>query len=67
MSRSSKGPFVDVKLLAKVEDQKENGKRQLIKTWSRAGTIVPDFIGHTFAVHNGKGLKRACNRQHGWS
>lgn len=57
MSRSSKkGPFVDVKLLAKVEGQKESGKRQPIKTWSRACTIVPDFIGHTFSVHNGKGF-----------
>ena len=55
MSRSSKkGPYVDVKLLAKVEGQKEDGKRTPIKTWSRACTIVPDFIGHTFAVHNGK-------------
>jgi small subunit ribosomal protein S19 len=55
MSRSSKkGPFVDLKLLAKVEVQKEDGKRIPIKTWSRACTIVPDFIGHTFAVHTGK-------------
>lgn len=59
MSRSSKkGPFVDLKLLAKVEAQKESGKRQPIKTWSRACTIVPDFIGHTFAVHNGKSFSQ---------
>ncbi len=55
MSRSSKkGPYVDLKLLAKVEKQKEDGKRTPIKTWARACTVVPDFIGHTFAVHNGK-------------
>jgi small subunit ribosomal protein S19 len=55
MSRSSrKGPFVDIKLLRKIEGQKTSGGRQPIKTWSRACTVVPDFIGHTFAVHNGK-------------
>jgi len=53
MSRSSKkGPHVE--LLGKVEKQKEGGARQPIKTWSRSCTIVPDFIGHTFSVHNGK-------------
>lgn len=57
MSRSSKkGPYVDLKLLGKVEEQKESGKRQPIKTWSRSCTIVPDFIGHTFSIHNGKGF-----------
>lgn len=55
MSRSSKkGPYVDLKLLAKVEAQKDSPKRMPIKTWSRSCTIVPDFIGHSFAVHNGK-------------
>ena len=55
MSRSSKkGPYVDIKLAGKVEDQKENNKRTPIKTWSRDCTVVPDFIGHTFAVHNGR-------------
>jgi small subunit ribosomal protein S19 len=55
MSRSSrKGPYLDLKLLAKVEKQKQSGARQPIKTWARACTVVPDFIGHTFAVHNGK-------------
>lgn len=59
MSRSSKkGPYVDLKLLAKVEVQKETEKRTPIKTWSRACTIVPDFIGHTFAVHNGKNFQQ---------
>jgi len=55
MSRSSrKGPHVDIKLLKKIETQKGSGARTPIKTWSRACTVVPDFIGHTFAVHNGK-------------
>jgi small subunit ribosomal protein S19 len=55
MSRSSrKGPFVDLKLLGKVEKQKQANQRTPIKTWSRACTVVPDFIGHTFSVHNGK-------------
>ena len=55
MSRSSKkGPYVDLKLLGKVEAQKEGTKRTPIKTWARACTIVPDFIGHTFSVHNGR-------------
>jgi small subunit ribosomal protein S19 len=57
MSRSSrKGPYVDIRLLAKVEKQKEAGNKQPLKTWSRACTVVPDFIGVTFAVHNGKGF-----------
>ena len=47
MSRSSrKGPYVDIKLLEKVEKQKESGAKTPIKTWSRACTVVPDFIGH---------------------
>lgn len=55
MSRSSKkGPFIDPKLLSKVLKQKESGKKAPIKTWSRACTISPDFVGHTFMVHNGK-------------
>jgi len=55
MSRSTrKGPFVDLKLLAKVEKQKQANARTPIKTWARACTVVPDFIGHTFAVHNGR-------------
>jgi len=55
MSRSSrKGPYVDIKLLMKVEKQKNAGLTTPIKTWSRACTVVPDFIGHTFSVHNGK-------------
>ena len=55
MSRSSrKGPYVDIKLLGKVEKQKQTEARTPIKTWARACTVVPDFIGHTFSVHNGK-------------
>lgn len=55
MSRSSKkGPFIDPKLLSKVLKQKESGKKAPIKTWSRACTVSPDFVGHTFMVHNGK-------------
>jgi len=55
MSRSiKKGPHVDERLLAKVERQQRTGNREPIKTWSRDCTIVPDFIGHTFLVHNGR-------------
>ena len=55
MSRSvKKGPFVDPRLLKKIEAQSESGKNEVIKTWSRSCTISPDFVGHTFAVHNGQ-------------
>ena len=55
MSRSlRKGPYVDEKLLKKVLRQKEMGGHEPIKTWARACTVVPDFVGHTFLVHNGK-------------
>jgi len=55
MSRSmKKGPYVDEKLAAKVARQKHTGARDPIKTWARACTVVPDFVGHTFLVHNGK-------------
>ncbi len=55
MSRSSKkGPYYDERLLAKVERQQRGGAREPIKTWSRDCTIVPDFVGQTFLVHNGK-------------
>jgi len=49
-----KGPFVDEKLMKKVKALIESGEKKLIKTWSRRSTIVPEFIGYTFAVHNGK-------------
>ena len=55
MARSlKKGPYVFERLLKKVQLLKETGKKEVIKTWSRRSTIYPDFIGHTFAVHNGK-------------
>ncbi len=55
MARSvKKGPFVDDHLVKKVEMMEKEGKKSVIKTWSRRSTIVPEFIGYTFAVHNGK-------------
>ena len=55
MARSlKKGPFVHFKLQRKVDKLNEGGKKKVIKTWSRASMITPDFVGHTFAVHNGK-------------
>ena len=55
MARSlKKGPYVFDRLLKKVQNLNETGKKEVIKTWSRRSTIYPDFIGHTFAVHNGK-------------
>ncbi|HEY8955554.1 SSU ribosomal protein S19P [Chitinophaga polysaccharea] len=54
MARSiKKGPYVDQKLETKVEKMNTGTKRTVIKTWSRRSTITPDFVGHTFAVHNG--------------
>lgn len=58
MSRSSKkGPYVDQKLLEKVLKQKQAGTKAPIKTWARASQIPPEFVGHTFMVHNGKIFK----------
>ncbi len=55
MGRSSKkGPFVDPKLMAKVMKQKQAGQKTPIKTWARSCTIAPEFVGHTFSVHQGK-------------
>ena len=55
MARSlKKGPYVFDRLLKKVQMLNETGKKEVIKTWSRRSTIYPEFIGHTFAVHNGK-------------
>jgi small subunit ribosomal protein S19 len=55
MSRSlKKGPFVDTKLLQKVIRQSQMGSKDPVKTWSRRSTIVPEFVGYTFLVHNGK-------------
>lgn len=55
MSRSSKkGPYYDVKLLKKIEAVKNSGEKTVIKTWSRSSTILPQMIGHTIAVHDGR-------------
>ena len=54
MARSlKKGTFVDAKLELKVETMNGSGKKKVIKTWSRRSMVTPDFVGHTFAVHNG--------------
>ena len=49
-----RGPFVEPKLLARVQAMNDAGTKQVLKTWSRASTIYPDFVGHTFAVHDGR-------------
>lgn len=55
MSRSlKKGPFVDLPLLEKVETMNRAGDKRVIKTWSRRSTVIPEMVGHTIAVHNGK-------------
>lgn len=55
MARSlKKGPYIDPKLMGKVQAQKAGGQSEPIKTWARASQIPPEFVGHTFLVHNGK-------------
>lgn len=55
MGRSiKKGPFVQDALMKRVLDMNEKGEKKVLKTWSRASTIFPDFVGHTFAVHDGR-------------
>ena len=55
MSRSSKkGPFVEDRLLQRIEAMNSSGQKQMIKTWSRASTIFPEMVGHTIAVHDGR-------------
>lgn len=55
MSRSiKKGPFVDAYLLKRVEEMNRRSEKKVIRTWSRRSTIIPEMVGHTFAVHNGK-------------
>ena len=55
MSRSTKkGPFVQPKLLKRVQEMNDAGEKRILKTWSRSSTIFPDFVGHTFAVHDGR-------------
>jgi len=59
MSRSlKKGPYVDEKLLRKVMNQKRDGGREPLRTWARNCTIIPDFVGHTFMVHNGRSFDK---------
>ena len=60
MSRSlKKGPFVETRLLSRITAMNEAGKKDVVKTWSRASPIFPEMVGHTIAVHDG--------RVHGWS
>ncbi len=55
MGRSvKKGPYIQPKLLERVQEMNESGKKTVLRTWSRASTIYPDFVGHTFAVHDGR-------------
>ena len=55
MSRSvKKGPFIQEKLLKRVQEMNKTGEKKVLKTWSRASTIFPDFIGHTVAIHDGR-------------
>jgi small subunit ribosomal protein S19 len=55
MGRSvKKGPYVDPKLLKKIENMTKSGEKKVIKTWSRRSTILPEFVGYTIAIHNGK-------------
>ena len=55
MGRSTKkGPFVEERLLKRIEQMNESGQKQMIKTWSRASTIFPEMVGHTIAVHDGR-------------
>jgi len=55
MSRSvKKGPYVEDKLMKRIKDMNTSGKKAVVKTWSRASTIFPDFVGHTIAVHDGR-------------
>jgi len=55
MSRSSKkGPYVEERLLARIEAMNNEGKKQMVRTWSRTSTVFPEMVGHTIAVHNGK-------------
>ncbi|NCQ33809.1 30S ribosomal protein S19 [bacterium] len=55
MARSiKKGPFIEASLLAKIENMNSKSEKRVLKTWSRRSTIVPEFLGHTIAVHNGR-------------
>lgn len=67
MSRSlKKGPFVEEKLFSRIEAMNEKNDKKVIKTWSRASTIFPEFVGHTIAVHDGKKARPGiCYRGYG--
>ncbi len=68
MSRSTKkGPYVQPVLLKRVIEMNEAGEKRILKTWSRSSTIFPEFVGHTFAVHDGRTCSCICNRRYGWS
>ena len=55
MPRSlKKGPFIEEKLLKRVQEMNESGKKRVLKTWSRRSTVFPEMVGHTIAIHNGK-------------
>jgi small subunit ribosomal protein S19 len=55
MSRSlKKGPYIDPKLLKKIEDMNARGEKKVVRTWSRASVIFPQMVGHTIAIHNGR-------------
>ena len=59
MSRSvKKGPYVDEKLLQKIEKMSKKGEKKPVKTWSRRSTIIPEFVGFTFSIHNGNKFNR---------
>jgi small subunit ribosomal protein S19 len=69
MARSlKKGPYVDKKLLKKVQEMLKTGQKKVIKTWARDCTIIPEFVGFTFAGHNGKQfISSLYNRKYGWT
>ena len=68
MSRSTKkGAYVEDSLYKKVEALNASGDKQVIKTWSRSSTIFPEFVGHTFAVHDGRKHVPVCYRGYGWT
>jgi small subunit ribosomal protein S19 len=54
MRSRKKGPYIDEKLLEKVTKNRESGRKDIIKTWARSSVIIPEFVGYTFAVHNGR-------------
>src|SRR5438105_3605444 len=61
MGRSTKkGPYVDAKLLKKIQHQNQSSDKKVIKTWARGSVITPDFVGHTIAVHTGKSGRLVC-------